>query len=200
MGKRRQRRARRYDPTRAVRPQLAFRRIPQPRIELNPERAWFVVRSSIRSEKRAAFGLERAGFDVFVPMVIEERAVRGKLREMQRPLLVRYLFVGLPIEAHRRRFDLVREVDGVEDVLAISGAPRAVQAIVLQRLADECCEVPPPDVPFKPGDLVRIVEGPFRTFEAYVDGVMPDGRVRVLASLLGRQTPMDVEAAELEAA
>ena len=55
-------------------------------------------------------------------------------------------------------------------------------------------ERPRPKVMFDIGEAVRVVDGPFANFQGIVDEVFPDkGRVRVMVSIFGRETPVELE-------
>ncbi|MEA2083191.1 MAG: transcription termination/antitermination protein NusG [Thermodesulfobacteriota bacterium] len=58
----------------------------------------------------------------------------------------------------------------------------------------EGIEKPRPKVMFEDGNIVRVIDGPFSNFQGIVDHVNPDkGRVRVLVSIFGRETPIELE-------
>ena len=47
---------------------------------------------------------------------------------------------------------------------------------------------------YEAGDTVRVTEGPFANFQGVIDEVFPDkGRVRVMVSIFGRETPVELE-------
>jgi transcriptional antiterminator NusG len=47
---------------------------------------------------------------------------------------------------------------------------------------------------FDIGEVVRVVDGPFANFQGVVDEVFPEkGRVRVMVSIFGRETPVELE-------
>jgi len=51
-----------------------------------------------------------------------------------------------------------------------------------------------PKVIFDVGEVVRVVDGPFANFQGVVDEVFPEkGRVRVMVSIFGRETPVELE-------
>jgi len=53
---------------------------------------------------------------------------------------------------------------------------------------------PRPKVTFDIGEAVRVIDGPFANFQGVVDEVFPDkGRVRVMVSIFGRETPVELE-------
>ncbi|MBC7224603.1 MAG: transcription termination/antitermination factor NusG, partial [Anaerolineae bacterium] len=67
---------------------------------------------------------------------------------------------------------------------------------ILQRLESETPRV---KVSYRVGQKVRIIEGPFADFIGVVDEIYPDkGRVRILVSIFGRETPMEVDFLQIE--
>jgi transcriptional antiterminator NusG len=64
---------------------------------------------------------------------------------------------------------------------------------IIGRIRDGAMK-PKPKVSYEVGDLVRVVDGPFANFQGVVDHVNSDkGRVRVLVSIFGRETPVELE-------
>ncbi len=58
---------------------------------------------------------------------------------------------------------------------------------------------PKPRYQFEPGDRVRVIQGPFANFHGVVEEVKPDkGKVRVLVSIFGRETPVELEFAHVQ--
>ena len=58
---------------------------------------------------------------------------------------------------------------------------------------------PKPKIKFEQGDKVQVMDGPFTNFAGVVDEVKPDrGRVRVMISVFGRPTPVELEFTQLE--
>lgn len=64
---------------------------------------------------------------------------------------------------------------------------------IIGRIRDGAVK-PKPKVTYEEGDVVRVVDGPFTNFQGIVDQVHPDkGRVRVMVSIFGRETPVELE-------
>lgn len=64
---------------------------------------------------------------------------------------------------------------------------------VIGRIQDGA-KKPRPKVIFDVGESVRVIDGPFASFQGVVDEVFPDkGRVRVMVSIFGRETPVELE-------
>ncbi len=55
------------------------------------------------------------------------------------------------------------------------------------------------EIPFKTGDAVKVVDGPFNTFTGFVEEVYPDkAKVRVMVSIFGRKTPLELDYLQVE--
>jgi transcriptional antiterminator NusG len=55
-------------------------------------------------------------------------------------------------------------------------------------------------IPYKQGDLIRVIDGPFKDFDGTVEEVYPDKlKLRVLVSIFGRKTPVEVDVNQVEA-
>ncbi len=55
------------------------------------------------------------------------------------------------------------------------------------------------DIPFREGDLVKVIDGPFKEFDGTVQEVLPDKlKLRVLVSIFGRKTPVEVDLNQVE--
>ncbi|MFQ5570670.1 MAG: transcription termination/antitermination protein NusG, partial [Rhodothermales bacterium] len=56
-----------------------------------------------------------------------------------------------------------------------------------------------PEIPFKSGDAVKVVDGPFNNFTGFVDEVYPDKmKVKVMVSIFGRKTPLELDYLQVE--
>jgi transcriptional antiterminator NusG len=56
-----------------------------------------------------------------------------------------------------------------------------------------------PEIPFKNGDPVKVVDGPFNNFTGVVEEVFPDKmKVRVMVSIFGRRTPLELDYLQVE--
>ena len=57
------------------------------------------------------------------------------------------------------------------------------------------------DIPFREGDLIKVIDGPFKEFDGTVQEVLPDKlKLRVLVSIFGRKTPVEVDLNQVESA
>ncbi|MCS7279703.1 MAG: KOW motif-containing protein [Thermodesulfobacteriaceae bacterium] len=90
----------------------------------------------------------------------------------------------------------IRKLEGVLDI--VGGGPlyffrnEEVEKLISQLGVEEI--KPKPRYQFMPGDKVRIIEGPLTNFIGIVDEIKPDkGKVKVLVSIFGRETPVEIE-------
>ena len=159
---------------------------------------WFVVQSRPRQELLAATAIEvRTHLDVFVPEVLEAR--QG--RKVPKPLFPGYLFVRtepamLPVRT-------INKTPGVLRIVGFDGIPRAVETDVVTALRARCQAINAdgglPRHGFKPGDAVRLTEGPLAGLEGIFQGPMtPAERVEVLLTFMRRAQSVQVPPEHLE--
>ncbi|MBK6961384.1 MAG: transcription termination/antitermination protein NusG [Gammaproteobacteria bacterium] len=173
---------------------------------------WYVVHAYSGHEKKVATSLRervaRAGMqdlfgDILVPTeeVVEMRG--GQKRKSERKFFPGYVLVQM--ELTDETWHLVKETPRVMGFIggkADKPAPITDReaAAILQQVQDSE-EKPRPKTMFEPGELVRVVEGPFNDFNATVEEVNYDkSRLRVAVMIFGRSTPVELEFNQVEKA
>ncbi|MBI2783966.1 MAG: transcription termination/antitermination protein NusG [Porticoccaceae bacterium] len=173
---------------------------------------WYVVHAYSGHEKKVASSLRervaRAGMqdlfgDILVPTeeVVEMRG--GQKRKSERKFFPGYVLVQM--ELTDETWHLVKETPRVMGFIggkADKPAPITDReaAAILQQVQDSE-EKPRPKTMFEPGELVRVVEGPFNDFNATVEEVNYDkSRLRVAVMIFGRSTPVELEFNQVEKA
>lgn len=158
------------------------------------------VKRSLEERVRRA-GLEDAFGSVLVPTeeVVEMR--NGQQRKSERKFFPGYVLVQM--ELTDETWHLVKSVPKVMGFIGGKEdrpAPiteREANAI-LQRMQDGV-EKPRPKVLYEPGEVVRVVDGPFTDFNGVVEDVDYDkSRVKVSVLIFGRSTPVDLEFSQVE--
>ncbi len=173
-----------------------------------PEGAqWFVVHTYSGYENKVKQNLEQRVrsmgvsdriFGVLVPTEEEIEIRDGQRRTVQRKIFPGYILVQMLLSDET--WHVVRHTPGVTGFVGPGSDPVAlpeheVQAILKQIEA----EAPKIRVEFSIGQAVRIVDGPFTDFEGVVDDIDQEkGKVRVLVSFFGRETPIELDFMQIE--
>ncbi|WP_298700938.1 transcription termination/antitermination NusG family protein [uncultured Brevundimonas sp.] len=152
--------------------------------KLDPQerQAWFVVRTNARCERKALNGLQERGFTTYMPVEAKWRRNGRERKRVEGPLMVGYLFAAL--EPGQSIYDL-RRTDGVHSVVGVNGTPIQVSPWDILRFAaaeDEGAydRTGAKRPEFKPGEMVKITAGHFKGYDAKVDSMLPDGKVRII--------------------
>jgi transcription termination/antitermination protein NusG len=139
--------------------------------------------------KEALFG------QVLVPTEKVIELVKGQRKASSRKFYPGYILVQM--ELNDETWHLVRHTPKVTAFIGSQDRPIPIseeeaQGIIQQM--EEGAHKPRPKFKFEKGDEVRVVDGPFATFSGIVDEVIPEkGKVRVLVSIFGRATPVELD-------
>lgn len=139
-------------------------------------------------------------FDIRIPTETEVRTRGGKTTEYKRKVFPGYILINMILDEDT--WYLVKSTTGVTGFVSSGNKPVPLQEKEVQAiLQTEKTSEQRPRVQWKRGDLVRITEGPFTDFTGAVEEVQPEKqRLRVLISIFGRETPLEVEFSQVEKA
>lgn len=174
------------------------------------DKKWYVVHAYSGFEKRVKQSLEeriaRSGLEdhfgeVLVPTeeVVEMRG--GQKRRSERKFYPGYVLVEMTMTDET--WHLVKDVPKVMGFIGgKADKPAAISDrevdIILNRVR-EGTDKPKPKVLFEPGQMVRVVDGPFNDFNGVVEEVNYDkSRLRVAVLIFGRSTPVELEFHQVE--
>ena len=176
----------------------------------NPNLRWYVVHTYSGLENRAKSSLEerirQAGLeDKFSQILIPTENVVELGKGGQKQTSKRKFFPGYMLVEMELTDETWHTVNGTAKITGFVGnatRPPVVPEAEVQRLTqqiDEGTLRPKPRFRFEEGEEVRVVDGPFATFNAIVETVNPDkGKVRVLVSIFGRSTPVELDFVQVE--
>ena len=178
---------------------------------------WYFVRCQSGREdsiaRNAMTRLKIAGLQEVVPQIVVpfERVTdlkSGKKRTINKKLYPGYLMVQADIDdpddtMTQQLRGTLREVDGLREFLGSRGEATALTEAevtgILSRMSDSESR-PQVDIGLQKGDLVKIKSGAFDGFDGAVDEVNPEkGTVKVVVTIFGRPTPVELEYWEVEA-
>jgi len=173
---------------------------------------WYVIHAYSGYENRVKltleerikqYGLQDMFTEVVVPTEQVVEMVKGKRRTSQRKFFPGYVLVNM--EMTEETWHLVK---GTPKVTGFVGggdrvsATRSISEVEANNLLARIAEGemrPQPKVLFEIGESVRVLEGPFSNFTGSVDDINAEkGKVRVLVSIFGRPTPIEIEFGQLE--
>ncbi len=153
------------------------------------------VRESLQ-ERIVSHGLEEYFGKILVPMEKVVEMVKGQRRESSRKFYPGYIVVEM--DMNDQSWHLVKSTPKVTGFVGgTETKPTPITEEEAQRILDQMAEgakQPRPKFSFREGDEVRVIDGPFNNFNGTVEEVFPDkGKLRVLISIFGRATPVELE-------
>lgn len=172
-------------------------------------RAWYVVHCYSGYENKVRHNLEQRIetmgmkdriFDVVVPTEEEIEVKEGKRRTVERRVFPGYILVNMILS--EESWYVVRNTPGVTGFVGMGNTPTPLRpeevASIVKRME---AEAPRIKVTFRPGERVRIVDGPFNDFRGTVSEIdMERAKVRVMVNFFGRETPVELDFLQVEKA
>jgi transcriptional antiterminator NusG len=175
----------------------------------NPRHKWYIVHAYSNFERKVADaireqahtqGLDESFSEILVPTedVIEIR--RGRKINAERKFFPGYVLVKMDLSDEA--YHLVKNTPKVTGFLGSGSKPMAVSEREVARIIgaiEEGVERPKPTIMFEIGEAVRVIDGPFASFNGSVEQVDEDrARLRVTVSIFGRATPVELEYTQVE--
>ncbi len=160
------------------------------------------VKKSLEERVRQHELQEQFG-DILIPMEVVQEMVKGEKKTSKRKFFPGYILVNM--EMNLQTWHLVKGTAKVTGFVGNAKTPDQVPAVSdveVQRLTTQISEgslKPKPKVQFEEGDQVRVIDGPFANFNGTVEEVKPEkGKLRVLVSIFGRATPVELDFMQVE--
>ncbi len=171
------------------------------------ERAWYIVHCYSGAEHKvkhnleqriASLGMQHKIFNIVIPEEEEIEIKEGKKRPVRKRIYPGYLLVEMIMDEDS--WAVVRFTPGVTGFVGMGTQPTPLRPEEVQAIFKRMeSKAPRIRVTFKPGQKVRITEGPFADFVGIVDEIDPDkAKVRVLVSFFGRETPVELDFTQVE--
>ncbi len=165
---------------------------------------WYIVHVYSGFENKVKTSLEERIFtyshpekfaEVLVPTEQIVELVKGKRKESSRKFYPGYILVRMELD--EETWHIVNDLPKVTGFLGGKEKPAALsdeEADQILNRMESGKQKPLPKFYFEPGDEIRIVDGPFSNFNGIVDDVNPEkGKIRVLVSIFGRSTPVELD-------
>ena len=135
---------------------------------------------------------------VVIPTEEEIEVKAGRLRTVTRKILPRYVLVKMKMDENT--WSVVRNTPGVTGFVGSGNTPTPLQEKeVGEILKQMSAEAPKVKVGFRKGQSVRVTDGPFIDFVGVVDEINTEkGKVKVLLSLFGQETPVELDFLQID--
>jgi len=165
---------------------------------------WYVVHTYSGYENRVktalqdkvrSLGLEDRITDVLIPSESVVELVKGERRTSNRKFFPGYILVQMELDD--QTWHIVKSTPKVTGFIGSRTEPAVIPDDDVEKIKSQMAEgqdKPKPKYSFEKGDSVRVVDGPFINFNGTVEEVRPDkGKLRVLVSIFGRPTPVELD-------
>lgn len=171
---------------------------------MSDEAKWYVVHTYSGYENKVASNLEKTVenhslqnliFEIRVPTEkVTEVAANGKTKEVERKIFPGYVIVKMILTDES--WYAVRNIRGCTGFVGPSSKPIPLTDEEVERLGVETRNV---EVSYNVGDSVQITDGPLEGFIGTVEEIDVDKNyIRVMVSMFGRETPVDLELDQAE--
>ncbi len=171
------------------------------------QKSWFVVHTYSGYEERVKKNLEQrikymdSGEEisqVVIPIEVEIEVKNGQRRNVDKKILPGYILVQM--ELSDQSWNIVRNTPGVTGFVGSGNKPTPLEEEEVNKILKQMeAEAPRVRVGFRKGQSVRVTSGPFIDFVGVVSEISMDkGKVRVLLSLFGRETPVELDFLQVE--
>ena len=183
-------------------------------VQITDESLWYVIHTYSGHENKVKTNLEHritsmdaqdVIYQVVVPTEDEIEIRDGQRRTVARKIFPGYILVQM-VELleddpdSTRSWFIVRNTPGVTGFVGSGTRPVPLEDDEVRRILSQMrVEQPRIKVGFELGQSVRIVDGPFLDFVGQVDDINLDrGKVKVLVSFFGRETPVELDFLQVE--
>ena len=171
------------------------------------EKHWFVIHTYSGYEERVKKNLEQrikfmdSGDDVLQVVIPTEEEIEvrsGQRRTVTKKILPGYVLIQMKMTD--QGWNIVRNTPGVTGFVGSGSKPVPLQEEEINQILKQMtAEAPRVKVGFKKGQSIRVTDGPFSDFVGLVDDINAEkGKVKVLLSLFGRETPVELDFLQVE--
>jgi transcriptional antiterminator NusG len=172
---------------------------------------WYVVHTYSGYEHKAkaaleervrALGKQDHFGDILVPAEKVVELVKGRKKTSSRKFFPGYILVNM--ELNDETWHIVKSTPKVTGFVGGATQPAPISETEVREIThqmEEGAVRPKPKVLFENGEHVKVIDGPFQDFNGVVEEVKPDkGKLRVLISIFGRATPVELDFVQVEKA
>jgi transcriptional antiterminator NusG len=178
-----------------------------PKQQIPQERNWYVLHTYSGYEDAVAkslkqridsLGMEDKIFNVLVPKEKKIKIKNGKRKVVEEKIYPGYVLVEMVVTDDS--WYVVRNTPNVTGFVGAGTTPVPVSLKEIESLKKRTGgEEPQYKIEAKKGDLVKIVDGPFKDFDGKVSDIDEErGKVKVLVNMFGRDTPVELDSLQIK--
>ncbi|MBE9531742.1 MAG: transcription termination/antitermination protein NusG [Proteobacteria bacterium] len=173
------------------------------------EKKWYIVHTYSGFEAKVKLAMEEnirqarkeeSFGEILVPTEKVVEMVKGEKKTTTRKFFPGYILVNMDLNPET--WHVVKDTPKVTGFVGGSDNPPSITEDELKKIMtqmEEGAVKPVPKVLFEKGENIRVIDGPFTNFVGLVDEVKPDkGKLRVLVSIFGRATPVELDFVQVE--
>ena len=178
-----------------------------PKQQIPQERNWYVLHTYSGYEDAVAknlkqriesLGMEGKIFNVLVPKEKKIKIKSGKRKTVEEKIYPGYVLVEMVVTDDS--WYVVRNTPNVTGFVGAGTTPVPVSKGEIENLKKRMGgEEPQYKIEVRPGDLVKITDGPFKDFDGKVSEIDEErGKVKVLVNMFGRDTPVELDSLQIK--
>ena len=170
---------------------------------------WYIIHAYSNFENKVAESIreqakQRGLSDLFEEVMVPKEKVvevrRGRKVDAERKFFPGYVLVKMDLTDEA--YHLIKNTPKVTGFLGADNKPMPISEAEASRImhqVQEGIERPKPAVSFEIGEQVRVSDGPFASFNGFVEDVDEEkARLKVAVSIFGRATPVELEYSQVE--
>ena len=177
-----------------------------PKQKLPQERRWYVIHTysgyedavvKALKQRVESLGMEDKIFNIIVPKEKKIKIKNGKRKLVEEKIYPGYVLVEMIVTDDS--WYVVRNTPNVTGFVGAGTTPVPVSSQEIEELKKRMSvEEPQYKIEVKPGDAVKIIDGPFKDFDGKVAEIDEEkGKLKVLINMFGRDTPVELDSLQI---
>ncbi len=170
-------------------------------------RAWYAISTYSEHEDKVADSIRQRTntiefadkiFDAMVPKEKQIEIKNGKRKIVDRKIFQGYVLVEMKLTDET--WYIIRNTPGVTGFIGVDGKPTPVSEKEINKIKKRMgIDDPKYDINFSEGEIVNIIDGPFKGFDGSVSEIDKlKGKIKVMVSMFGRETPIELDALQVK--
>ncbi len=168
---------------------------------------WYAIHTYSGYEEKVAESIRQRAewldmkdkiFKVLVPKEKQIEIKNGKRKIVEKRIFQGYVLVQMKMSEDA--WYIVRNTPGVTGFVGSGSEPSPVQVDEMEKIMRRMgVEEPKHKIDYKVGEVVSIIDGPFKGFDGAINEIDPQkGKIKVLVNMFGRETPVELDGLQVK--